>query len=239
MNANGVIPYALACVFWQAAEALSFLLIPFTVFRLANSPLWAGVVSASILLPRVITPIPLGIWMDRLGLKPALFSSAILGFFSLVFLAEIGIQHKLTILIFCFLQLIIETANVARRKSKNIIVPFLVHQTHYSKLNSLLSGLESAGELLGPLLGGFAVSAIGIYHSFYISATLFLVAGLCLLFLPPLPGHSLRESGIADGIHFLFKGNQSPILISLLKLFFSCWGALYLFDEKQCGRYVE
>ena len=89
-----------------------------------------------------------------------------------------------------------------------------------------------SGSSVGPLIGGVLADFIGYRHSFYVSATLFLVAGLIVLFwvregFQPLPMEETAGKGLWKDLRMIFSSQQ--ILIMVLFFF------LMRFSQRMVG----
>ncbi len=113
-----------------------------------------------------------------------------------------------------------------------VILPHLVAEDALEQANALASASFQFASLLGPALAGLVVTQAGGDWALLIDAVSFLVMGLLVFSLPPVPRHVLKEASVEQkttwwgGFDLLVRRKEIRLLTILSVIFFFAYGPL-------------
>lgn len=172
---------ALASTF--ATKSMLAPLVPLMAHSLGASAVVVGaVVSAAFVLPLFLA-IPIGVLIDKWGTRPALLLGSIM-----TVLAPTGILLWPTLPYLVLVQVAVGLANILLIVSAQKMVSTFGHGKQREQNFGWYSTFQSAGQLLGPALGGVVADRIGHGAAFAIAGGLSLVAIALVPFVGTLIG---------------------------------------------------
>ena len=159
--------------------------IPWLVLEKTGSPAFAGLVAAVSAIPGLIIS-PIGGWLvDHVGRRAVsvgadlLSSIAVLAF--PIVAATYGLS-SLSILLFAVVGAIFDPAGYTARKTLLADVA-KASDIELDRLNGIHDGFMGISWILGPAVGAGLISTVGAINSFWVSAGLFVIAALSIVFL--------------------------------------------------------
>ncbi|WNR42176.1 MFS transporter [Paenibacillus roseipurpureus] len=122
----------------------------------------------------LILQLPLGIWSDRIGRKPILIGSAILGAFAFGCVPFVGTNPWSL-----GLCLGIAGGMVGSFFSLGLAYAADIVPRHLQPTTNIVASIQySLGSIIGPLVGGLSLSYISVYSMFYFLGLIYLLFGL-------------------------------------------------------------
>ncbi len=159
--------------------------LAFMVYQLTGSVLHMGAVMAVSTFPLVVTSWIGGAVLDRFSAKRVMVMADVIRavlIFLMPFLAEASVAF--VYVVSCLLGVCSAFFNPGQIK----LVGELVKREHLVKANSYVSVSQTGSELIGYLVGGVVVTAVGYAPAFFTDAGSYVLSALLLLGLPrPLP----------------------------------------------------
>ena len=159
--------------------------IPWLVLEKTGSPAFAGLVAAVSAIPGLIIS-PIGGWLvDHVGRRAVsvgadlLSSIAVLAF--PIVAATYGLS-SLSILLIAVVGAIFDPAGYTARKTLLADVA-KASDIELDRLNGIHDGFMGISWILGPAVGAGLISTVGAINSFWVSAGLFVIAALSIVFL--------------------------------------------------------
>jgi len=168
--------------------------IPWLILERTDSPTFAGLVAAISALPGILVS-PIGGWMvDHIGRRTVsvgadLLSSLSVAAFPIV-AATFGLSNP-SILLIAVLGATFDPAGYTARKTLLTDVA-KASDADLDHLNGLHDGIMGVAWILGPAVGAGLIASVGAVNSFWVSASLFIVAALAISFLRV--GDAAKES---------------------------------------------
>jgi MFS family permease len=181
--------------------------LPLEVLRLTRSPLDLALVLAARTIPAIILLLIGGTLVDRLSRRAVMLASDAICGLALAVLTVLTVTHAERLAVFLVLAVILGGASAFFRPASTAIVRDLLPQDLLMPANSLSSLSESLAQfLLGPMLGGVLVAAVGAAWAFGIDAATFAVSAACLAAMRNITEvKAAKESltrGMAEGIRY-------------------------------------
>jgi MFS family permease len=189
-----------------AGSMITYVAIPFQVYRLTGSPLAVGLLSLAELVPLLLTALVGGALADAVDRRRMvrateaglLLTSAVLALNALA-------ERPHVWLLFCAAALMAALDGL-QRPSLEAVVPRLVPRDELPVATALQSLRGNVGMLAGPAIGGLLIAGAGLPAAYLVDVGSFAVSLLALTLLravPPPPDAerpSLR--GIAEGLRY-------------------------------------
>lgn len=159
--------------------------IPWLVLEETGSPAFAGLVAAISALPGLLIS-PIGGWLvDHIGRRAISIGADLLSSISVmafpIVALTVGLSNT-TILLLAVIGGIFDPAGYTARKTLLTDVA-KASDIEVNRLNGIHEGFLGSGWTIGPAVGAFLISTVGAVNSFWISAALFLIAALAIIFL--------------------------------------------------------
>ena len=170
------------------------IIIPWLILERTDSPAFAGLVAAISALPGILVS-PIGGWMvDHIGRRTVsvgadLLSSLSVAAFPIV-AATFGLSNP-SILLIAVLGATFDPAGYTARKTLLTDVA-KASDADLNHLNGIHDGIMGVAWILGPAVGAGLIASVGAVNSFWVSASLFIVAALAISFLRV--GDAAKES---------------------------------------------
>jgi len=168
--------------------------IPWLILERTDSPAFAGLVAAISALPGILVS-PIGGWMvDHIGRRAVSIGADLLSSLSVaafpIVAATFGLSNP-SILLIAVLGATFDPAGYTARKTLLTDVA-KASDADLDHLNGLHDGIMGIAWILGPAVGAGLIASVGAVNSFWVSASLFIVAALAISFLRV--GDAAKES---------------------------------------------
>lgn len=159
--------------------------IPWLILERTDSPAFAGLVAAISALPGILVS-PIGGWMvDHIGRRAVSISADLLSSLSVaafpIVAATFGLSNP-SILLIAVLGATFDPAGYTARKTLLADVA-KASDADLNHLNGIHDGIMGVAWILGPAVGAGLIASVGAVNSFWVSASLFIVAALAISFL--------------------------------------------------------
>ncbi|HEX8863101.1 MAG TPA: MFS transporter, partial [Actinomycetes bacterium] len=187
-----------------AGSMITYVAIPFQVYRLTRSPLAVGLLSLAELVPLLLTALVGGVLADALDRRMMLRATEaglLLTSAGLALNALAGRPHVWVL--FCAAALMAALDGL-QRPSLEALVPRLVPRDELPGATALQSLRGTAGQLAGPAVGGLLIATAGLPAAYTVDAASFAVSLLALGMLRAVPPPDARPSlrGIVEGLRY-------------------------------------
>ena len=159
--------------------------IPWLILERTDSPTFAGLVAAISALPGILVS-PIGGWMvDHIGRRAVSIGADLLSSLSVaafpIVAATFGLSNP-SILLIAVLGATFDPAGYTARKTLLTDVA-KASDADLDHLNGMHDGIMGVAWILGPAVGAGLIASVGAVNSFWVSASLFIVAALAVSFL--------------------------------------------------------
>ena len=209
---------------------ITFLALPWFVLVTTGSAAKMGIVLAVELAPVALLGIPSGAVVARLGARRTMQLSDLA---RVPLMCSIPLLHSAGVLSFPLLLAIVFAIGCFLAPffaSQRVILPELVgeDETTVAQANAVIEGATTLTNLLGPVVAGLLIAAVGATSVLYIDAATFLLSFLTLtLFVPSRPPQPQTDDarGLFAGLRFLLR---DPLLwrIGLAAVFLNMFGSM-------------
>lgn len=171
----------LSMLTWGFGEGMFYIFEPIYLQQLGANPLQIGYILGALGIAMAIAHIPAGYMADKIGRRPMLWASWILGALATVVMAVAP-----NLLIFTIGMLLYGlTAFVV--SPLNSYVTTARGKLSVGRAFTLISAMYSTGAVLGPLVGGWIGSAQGLRMAYVAASGVFVLSTIMVLFLRPQP----------------------------------------------------
>jgi MFS family permease len=175
-------------------NSIVMITIPWLILERTDSPAFAGLVAAISALPGILVS-PIGGWMvDHIGRRAVSIGADLLSSLSVaafpIVAATFGLSNP-SILLIAVLGATFDPAGYTARKTLLTDVA-KASDADLDHLNGLHDGIMGVAWILGPAVGAGLIASVGAVNSFWVSASLFIVAALAISFLRV--GDAAKES---------------------------------------------
>lgn len=195
MNRN-LLLVAGALVTWGIGEGMFLYFQPLYLQELGASPLLIGGILGGVGVAMTSAHLPAGFLADRLGRRPLLWAAWLTGTCATGVMAMAG---SLPVFV-AGMALYGMTSFVAG--PLNSYVTAARGNWSVGRALTLLSATFNAGAILGPLLGGWIGSQVGLQRTFLVAAFFFILSSLIIAFIPSQPverpAAPRRRGGLGD-----------------------------------------
>jgi MFS family permease len=175
-------------------NSIVMITIPWLILERTDSPTFAGLVAAISALPGILVS-PIGGWMvDHIGRRAVSIGADLLSSLSVaafpIVSATFGLSNP-SILLIAVLGATFDPAGYTARKTLLTDVA-KASDADRDHLNGIHDGIMGVAWILGPAVGAGLIASVGAVNSFWVSASLFIVAALAISFLRV--GDAAKES---------------------------------------------
>jgi MFS family permease len=199
----------------QLGAQVSGVAVPLlAVLTLRATPLQLGLVTASGTLAFALVGLPAGAWVDRWRRRPILISSDLVRSGVLATIPLAALLGLLTIKQLIVVSFVVGFARVFFDIGYQSYVPTVVGKKNMLGGNSAMETIRSAGQVVGPGLGGWLVAAAGAANVVFVQAVTFAVSAASLIAIrtrepaaPARPDQARLGTEIYEGLRFL-AGNR-------------------------------
>jgi MFS family permease len=209
----------------QIGDGLNKVALLWFVYQTNHSALKTSVVGVLQTLPALLLSPMIGVYLDRWRKKRTLILISV-AHGALV--ALMPILYALGVLSLGLLYgLVLLTSIVATfyGPTLTLTVPLIVDATDLRAANALIQSTGTIGVLLGPLVAGLAISAVGTANTLYIDAGTFMFFVACMVFVevpepprvstPPLATSELGRE-LREGLLFMVRKQTGILLLTLV-----------------------
>jgi len=199
---------------WMQIMAQSWL-----VLQLSGSPFWLGVDSFLGSIPIVLFSLVGGVFADRMSRQHILVGSQVVQMSCAFLLAALFATGVVRVWHILTLSFIVGTAQSFGGPAYQALVPSLVKQEDLSNAIGLNSIQFNLARVIGPTLGGLALTQLGASWCFSLNAISFIAAIVSLLIIRPhfVPSKSKETvlNSMKQGFQFIRKQGTMEALIVL------------------------
>jgi MFS transporter, DHA3 family, tetracycline resistance protein len=204
-----------------AGNGMFMVALPLEVLRITHSPLDLALVVAARLAPWVVLLLVGGTVVDRFSRRAVMLTSDITCGLALAIFTVLAVVHAERMPVLIALSVVIGAASAFFRPASTAIVRDILPAQLLMPANSLSTLSESLAQfLVGPLLGGVLIAAVGATWAFGIDAATFAVSAACLAAMRHITEvKAVKERltrGIAHGLRYCYS--QPWLWWSLLAL---------------------
>ncbi|MFH1447119.1 MAG: MFS transporter [Chloroflexota bacterium] len=201
---------------WGIGGGMIFIFQPLYIQELGADPILIGTILGASGIAMTISHIPAGYLADRIGRRPMMWASWILGFIAAVVMALArGLPvFVVGILLYGLTSSVLSPLNsyvVAARGKWSV-----------GRAVSLISASCNTGAIFGPLLGGLVAERFGLRWIYNLAAIFFFLSLILILFIRPQPIENNPEQKNGKGLL------RNKHFIILLGMIFVVMFAVYL-----------
>jgi MFS family permease len=201
---------------WGIGEGMFMYFQPIYLQQWGAGPETIGIVYAMWGLSIMITQIPAGILADRIGARPILRLSWVLGMFACVLMALAGSLEVFII------GIVFYGFTAFGVTPMNSYITQVRGKLTAERALTFVSGGFNSGAVIGPVLGGLIAQQSGIRQIYFIASGIFVVSTLMIFFIS-------KNAVVTDmEKHSRLKLHKNPRFMALLPLVFITVFALYL-----------
>ncbi|MFI1176777.1 MFS transporter [Streptomyces melanogenes] len=142
-------------------DALFLIWLTLFVLELANPGIATGFVLVAVALPRAALLLPAGVLVDRVGPAPVAAGASWLRVAVLLALAALVTLTSPSVTTVALLAGLLGVADAAYFPAALALLPAVVPAEKLSRVNALIQGAESGGDLVGPPIAAGAIAAFG------------------------------------------------------------------------------
>jgi MFS family permease len=166
-------------------NSIVMITIPWLILEETGSPVFAGLVAAVSAIPGLIIS-PIGGWLvDHVGRRAVSVGADLLSSLAVLAFPIVALTYglsSLSILLIAVVGAIFDPAGYTARKTLLADVA-KASEIELDRLNGIHDGFMGISWILGPAVGAGLISTVGAINSFWVSAGLFVIAALAIVFL--------------------------------------------------------
>jgi MFS family permease len=159
--------------------------IPWLILEETGSPAFAGLVAAISAIPGLVIS-PIGGWLvDHVGRRAVSVGADLLSSLAVLAFPIVALTYglsSLSILLIAVVGAIFDPAGYTARKTLLADVA-KASEIELDRLNGIHDGFMGISWILGPAVGAGLISTVGAINSFWVSAGLFVIAAMAIVFL--------------------------------------------------------
>lgn len=155
--------YLLSVVSDNLGSSLMTFVLPLIVLDLTGSGIHLSIISSFETLPFLLLGLPFGAIVDRCDVRKVLIRSDAIRFGGYALLAAVLSARSnatMTLIAIYLVTLVIGCTNVFSSVSEMTFISYFVSKSDYSKMNSIVYGIQYTAGLLIPLAGGALYSVV-------------------------------------------------------------------------------
>jgi MFS family permease len=214
-------------------DGIYYIAIAWQVYDLSNTPSALAVVGIAWSLPQVLFTLASGVLSDRLDRRRVMVAGDLIRLVALSVVCALSVTGTLTIPLLIALVALYGTGQAVFQPSFNAIVPMIVPGDMLVEANSLGQFVRPvAMSMLGPLLGGLLIGAVGPGWAFGVDALTFAFSAVMILLIRT-QGRAARNAenkgspweDLAEGVRYV--RHERWLLVGLLGAMVSllaAWG---------------
>jgi MFS family permease len=209
----------------QVGDGLNKVALLWFVYQTHHSALKTSVVGVLQTLPALLLSPLIGVYLDRWSKKRTLIVVSLAHGALVALLPLLYALGVLTLGLLYGLVLVTSVVATFYGPALTLAVPFIVESAELRAANALIQSTGTIGVLLGPLVAGVAISAVGMANALYIDAGTFIFFVVCMAFVrvrePPRPPPSpstRSELGreLRAGLSFMLRRQTGILLLTLV-----------------------
>ena len=166
-------------------NSIVMITIPWLILEETGSPAFAGLVAAISAIPGLIIS-PIGGWLvDHVGRRAVSVGADLLSSLAVLAFPIVALTYglsSLSILLIAVVGAIFDPAGYTARKTLLADVA-KASEIELDRLNGIHDGFMGISWILGPAVGAGLISTVGAINSFWVSAGLFVIAAMAIVFL--------------------------------------------------------
>jgi MFS family permease len=166
-------------------NSIVMITIPWLILEETGSPAFAGLVAAVSAIPGLIIS-PIGGWLvDHVGRRAVSVGADLLSSLAVLAFPIVALTYglsSLSILLIAVVGAIFDPAGYTARKTLLADVA-KASEIELDRLNGIHDGFMGISWILGPAVGAGLISTVGAINSFWVSAVLFVIAAMAIVFL--------------------------------------------------------
>jgi Transmembrane secretion effector len=214
-------------------DGIYYIAIAWQVYDLSNTPSALAVVGIAWSLPQVLFTLASGVLSDRLDRRRVMVAGDLIRLVALSVVCALSVTGNLTLPLLIGLVALYGTGQAVFQPSFNAIVPMIVPGDLLVEANSLGQFVRPvAMSMLGPLLGGLLIGAVGPGWAFGVDAVTFAFSAVMILLIRT-QGRAARDAenegspweDLVEGVRFV--RHERWLLVGLLGAMVSllaAWG---------------
>ncbi len=188
---------------------VSYVAIPFLIYRLTGSNFAVGAVALVELVPLVVFGLYGGALADHVDRRKLLVGTGVAQALLTAVLAVNAVQDRPSVALIFVVAAFLTSASALQRPSREAVMPRTVRHDQITAGNALTSLGMQAGVLLGPAIGGLLIAYAGIGWCFVIDVVGLVVATLLYAAMRPYPHVEATTppslQGIAEGMRYAIR----------------------------------
>ncbi|MBP1970318.1 MFS family permease [Virgibacillus natechei] len=157
--------------------------LPFLVFHADGGAIELGLTNTFFILPQIIFLLMSGVYVDRWPRRRVLIVCDIIRGGAVLGISLLIITDALVLTHIYILTALMGFISTFYRPAVRGIIPQIVRKDQLIAANSLRSISGQVSEMVGPVVGGALVAAIGLYIAYSINAVTFLLSALFISFV--------------------------------------------------------
>ena len=220
---------AIALFFWGIGEGMFLLFQPIYLLEFGADPISIGAILGGMGLMTTISQIPSGYLSDRIGPRPLMWISWILGTISACMMALAG---SLT---FFIIALLLYGLTGSVMAPMNSYITSMRGNLSAERSLTITSAIYHLGAVIGPTIGGFLGQQFNLRFLYIISAIIFVLSTFLILFIEKPKIEIPHDLGNQNNV---FKNTRllSVALVGFVGLFFMVFtqnfSSVFLTDVK-------
>ena len=220
---------------------VSYMAVPYQVYQLTHSTALVGALGVAQLGPVLIFGLLGGTYADRINRRKLLLTSELIMALLVLLLLLNSLLPQPSVAAILVLVALLQAVTGFHTPAMEALTQKMVQPADYAAVGALSGFRASAGAIVGPLLGGILVAALGLTGAYVFDLVSFLGAVICLLLMTqmPDPEPSLRSplADAAAGIQFALSKPElvGTYLIDIAAMLFAFPVALFPAMAEQWG----
>ncbi len=189
ISAIGTVVYGISLGFWILAKTDSTTLM--------------GLVSASVVLPKLFFGPIAGSIVDRSDKKTVLVATDLIAGLTILIVAVLALFDMLQVSLAIVAGLIVGITEAFAFPAAKAALPLIVHESHLSKANAAYSSAFSASKLIGRSSGGFLFQLFGAPLAFLVNGISYIYCAVSEMFIksmPPVLKQEKRKPILAEAV---------------------------------------
>jgi MFS family permease len=185
------VPFRLYCAGQLTSTAGDYcyaVALPWLVLANRGSTVLLGSVLACYGLARVLLLPVGGVLADKLGPRPVMLAADVVRCLLVAVLAVLATRHVNALAVLGPLAAVVGAGEGLFLPASLAIVPAIAKRGELEAANGISGGIIQVGSLIGPVLGGLLVVAVGPGPAFVVDAVTFAVSALTLALIRPAAG---------------------------------------------------
>lgn len=171
----------------------SELVIPWIILEVTNSPIKAAIVAISTHIAPLLFSLPVGVWIENRSKKKIAMSAELIRAIMMSLLVFVIYIDQFNIVVISSILFITGIAGLFFTISMNTILPGIAGRKRLVEAHNYMEAADAVSTLIGPLLAGFVLTAIGAAATLGIDAFSFLLSFIgiaCLTIQEKVPEKS-------------------------------------------------